>query len=136
MKIPQFALLSPDPFVLQGVGTLKSPTLKEISPSNMMKYSLYAMATQVLFGSKQDIIELGKNMGENNAYHKLIEPDIEITSKFNLIINSVDLREALCEALTLFFCNKIVFSPENKCFLVVSVIDDKASIVGSINDDN
>ena len=66
MKIPQFALLSPDPFVLQGVGTLKSPTLKEISPSNMMKYSLYALATQVLFGSKQDIIELGKNMGENN----------------------------------------------------------------------
>ena len=89
MKIPQFALLSPDPFVLQGVGTLKSPTLKEISPSNMMKYSLYALATQVLFGSKQDIIELGKNMGENNTYYKLIEPDIEITSKYNLIINFV-----------------------------------------------
>ena len=136
MKIPQFALLSPDPFVLQRVGTLKSPTLKEISPSNMMNFSLYALATQVLFGSKQDIIEVGKNMGENNTYNKLIEPDIEITSKFNLIINSVDLREALCEALALFFCNKIVFSPENKCFLVLSVIDDKASIVGSINDDN
>ena len=79
MKIPQFALLSPDPFVLQGVGTLKSPTLKEISPSNMMNFSLYALATQVFFGSKQDIIEVGKNMGENNNYNELIEPDIEIT---------------------------------------------------------
>ena len=102
----------------------------------MMNYSLYALVTQVLFGSKQDVIELGKNMGDNNTYYKLIEPDIEITSKFNLIINSVDLREALCEALALFFCNKIVFSPENKSFLVLSVIDEKVNIVGSITDEN
>jgi len=136
MKIPQFALLSPDPFVLQGIGTLKSPTLKDISPSNMMNYSLYALVTQILFGSKKDIIEVGKNMGDNNTYDSLIEPDIEITSKFNLIISSVDLREALCKALALFFCNKIVFSPENQAFLVLSVIDDKVDIVGSINEDN
>ena len=136
MKIPQISLLSPNPIIIQEVGTLKSPVLNEIYSSDIRNLSLYSLATHVLFGSKQDIIELGKNMGENNTYHKLIEPDIEITSKFNLIINSVDLREALCEALALFFCNKIVFSPENKCFLVLSVIDDKASIVGSINDDN
>jgi hypothetical protein len=136
MKIPQISLLSPNPIIIQGVGTLRSPILNEIYSSDIRNLSLYSLATHVLFGSKQDIIELGKNMGDNNTYHKLIEPDIEITSKFNLIINSVDLREALCEALTLFFCNKIVFSPENKCFLVLSVIDDKASIVGSINDDN
>ena len=136
MKIPQISLLSPNPIIIQGVGTLRSPILNEIYSSDIRNLSLYSLATHVLFGSKQDIIELGKNMGENNTYYKLIEPDIEITSKFNLIINSVDLREALCEALALFFCNKIVFSPENKCFLVLSVIDDKASIVGSINDDN
>lgn len=136
MKIPQFALLSPDPFVLQGIGTLKSPTLKEISPSNMTNYSLYALVTQILFGSKNDIIEVGKNIGDNHTYKDLIEPDIEMTSKFNLIINSVDLREALCKALTLFFCNKIVFSPEHQAFLVLSVIDDKVDIVGSINEDN
>lgn len=136
MKIPQISLLSPNPIIIQGVGTLKSPVLNEIYSSDIRNLSLYSLATHVLFGSKQDIIELGKNMGDNNTYNKLIEPDIEITSKFNLIINSVDLREALCEALALFFCNKIVFSPENKCFLVLSVIDDKASIVGSINDDN
>ena len=136
MKIPQISLLSPNPIIIQGVGTLRSPILNEIYSSDIRNLSLYSLATHILFGSKQDIIELGKNMGENNTYHKLIEPDIEITSKFNLIINSVDLREALCEALALFFCNKIVFSPENKCFLVLSVIDDKASIVGSINDDN
>ena len=136
MKIPQISLLSPNPIIIQGVGTLKSPVLNEIYSSDIRNLSLYSLATHVLFGSKQDIIELGKNMGNNNTYHKLIEPDIEMTSKYNLIINSVDLREALCEALALFFCNKIVFSPENKCFLVVSVTDDKASIVGSINDDN
>lgn len=136
MKIPQISLLSPNPIIIQGVGTLRSPILNEIYSSDIRNLSLYSLATHVLFGSKQDIIELGKNMGENNTYHKLIEPDIEITSKFNLIINSVDLREALCEALALFFCNKIVFSPENNCFWVLSVIDDKASIVGSINDDN
>ena len=136
MKIPQISLLSPNPIIIQGVGTLRSPILNEIYSSDIRNLSLYSLATHILFGSKQDIIELGKNMGDNNTYHKLIEPDIEITSKFNLIIDSVDLREALCEALALFFCNKIVFSPENKCFLVVSVIDDKASIVGSINDDN
>ena len=136
MKIPQISLLSPNPIIIQGVGTLRSPILNEIYSSDIRNLSLYSLATHILFGSKQDIIELGKNMGDNNTYHKLIEPDIEITSKFNLIINSVDLREAICEALALFFCNKIVFSPENKCFLVLSVIDDKASIVGSINDDN
>ena len=136
MKIPQISLLSPNPIIIQGVGTLRSPILNEIYSSDIRNLSLYSLATHVLFGSKQDIIELGKNMGENNTYYKLIEPDIEITSKFNLIINSVDLREALCEALALIFCNKIVFSPETKCFLVLSVIDDKASIVGSINDDN
>ena len=136
MKIPQISLLSPNPIIIQGVGTLKSPVLNEIYSSDIRNLSLYSLATHVLFGSKQDIIELGKNMGNNNTYHKLIEPDIEMTSKYNLIINSVDLREALCEALALFFCNKIVFSPENKCFLVVSVTDDKASIVGSISDDN
>ena len=136
MKIPQISLLSPNPIIIQGVGTLRSPILNEIYSSDIRNLSLYSLATHILFGSKQDIIELGKNMGENNTYHKLIEPDIEITSKFTLIINSVDLREALCEALALFFCNKIVFSPENKCFLVLSVIDDKASIVGSISDDN
>ena len=107
MKIPQISLLSPNPIIIQGVGTLRSPILNEIYSSDIRNLSLYSLATHILFGSKQDIIELGKNMGENNTYHKLIEPDIEITSKFNLIINSVDLREALCEALALFFCNKI-----------------------------
>jgi len=136
MKIPQFALLSPDPFVLQGIGTLKSPILKEISPSNMMNYSLYALVTQILFGSKKDIIDIGQKLGDNNLYEELIEPDIEASSKYNLIISSIDLREALCKALALFFCNTIVFSPDNKSFLVFSVTDDKADIVGSINEDN
>ena len=136
MKIPQISLLSPNPIIIQGVGTLKSPVLNEIYSSDIRNLSLYSLATHVLFGSKQDIIELGKNMGENNTYHKLIEPDIEIISKFNLIIDSVDLREALCEALALFFCNKIVFSPENKAFLVLSAIDEKLNIVGSITDEN
>lgn len=136
MKIPQFALLGPDPFVLQGVGTLKSPTLKEISPSNMINYSLYALITQVLFGSKKDIVAIGEKMGNHHTYGNLIEPDIERISKFNLIIHSVDLRETLCEALALFFNNKIVFSTENQSFLVLSVIDDKVDVVGSIHEGN
>lgn len=137
MNIPRFALLnSTAPFVLRGIGSLKSPTLKDISPNNMENYSMYALATQVLFGDKKDVIFLGKGLGNNNTYDELTDYDIEVISKFNLIINSIDLRDALCQAFALFFCNKIGYSVQTESFWVFEIIDEKSVQVGVINNDN
>lgn len=133
MKIPQFALLSPKPFVLQGIGTLKSPALKDIAPNNMSNYMLYSLITNLLFAKNAEVVSIARELGHNNSYEDLLEPEMEGTSKYNLIVRSVDLREALCIAFPLFFCNKIIFS-EELGFVVWS--DDGQQIVGNINEQN
>lgn len=137
MKIPRLALLNSKlPFVARGIGALKSPKLADISPNNFENWQMYVLCTQVLFGDKKEIIFLGKGIGDNNDYDTLTDYKIEITSKFNLITSSVDLREALCEALTLFFCNKIVFHSETNSFWVFDVSKETPIHVGIINNEN
>lgn len=133
MKIPQFALLGPEPFTLQGIGTLKSPALKDITPNNMSNYMLYSLITNLLFAKNTEVVSIAKELGPNNSYNGLLEPDIESMSKYDLIVRSVDLREALCVALPLFFCNRIIFS-KKLGFVVWS--EDGQQMVGNINEQN
>ena len=133
MKIPQFALLNSEPFVLQGIGTLKSPTLREIAPNHMQNFMAYSLIANVLFAKKTEIISIAQALGNHNLYHTLKQVDIANATKYNLIVCSQDLRNALCAALPLFFCNQISYS-DPLGFIICS--EDGKQIVGNINNDN
>ncbi len=105
IQLDYFDLLSPEPYYLNSVGNIKSPTLKEIKKIGYNKYNNYIY---ILEQSKDDLIELLQFEGlENNQDIKYLD-----------IICLSNLGEMFKELLSFFICGDIVYMPNEMMFAI------------------
>lgn len=140
MKIPQFALLSPYPFYIKGLGYLKSPKLKDICPCNPEKFENwlnYSFGVQVVFATDDEIKGFIVKCGYEQEYAGLTQEQLRQMSKYQTIIYSPKIRELYASALSLFFVGKVEFYAPESCFLVFDNDDtEKCDPIGAFNEES
>lgn len=139
MKLDYFSLLSPLPFYFNNVGSIKSPTLLEISD---IKYPVYQMHLSNLLLDVDSYYEMiDKTNGEYlNSFtkqeknmilrirkeyanlDKKYKPNISI---YNIMIFDKFLINSLLLALNFFFEDEVTYDSEQKIFVLFNGMVDK-----------
>ena len=123
-----FDLISPLPLDLVGIGRIKSPKLIEIAD---ISYYVYAQYVSCLRMTPSDYIE----------DFKIEDPDINLYTKFDLILYDSNFRNMIKNALNFFFVEDFEWFDEYKSFLYTEEIvrengDTELLAKGIINSKN
>ncbi len=111
MKLEYIELLSPEPIKLQGIGYVRSPTLRsiaDITPANYRFYLSLLLMTPEAFYERQ---------GMAGSYEKLTPEEKSEIHIYDLIINDPSLIPFYEMALSFFFTESVVFDDNEKVFL-------------------
>ena len=126
MKLDYFELLSPDPVQLQGVGSIVSPRLRDISAIGIHTYHSYLsyllMEPKTYFSMTE----------QTELYEQLTEEENCRLTMFDLLPLNGQLAAALEQAFNFFIQENVSYSPEHQCFL----IRKDAVNIGSITAEN
>lgn len=139
MKLDYFSLLSPLPFYINGVGSIKSPTLLEISD---IKYPIYQMYLSNLLLDVDSYYEMiDKTNGEylnsftkqeknmilriRNEYVNLDEKYKSNISLYSIMIFDKFLINSLLLALNFFFEDEVIYDSSQKVFILFNGMVDK-----------
>ncbi|MBR0596959.1 hypothetical protein [Sinanaerobacter chloroacetimidivorans] len=114
-KLEYFDLLSPEPIRLDGVGLIRSPTLRDISKLRYRyrQYSEYMRILQIdmdlyLSTLEQETREQWDQLGN-------------LIGIYDILIQNQELRELLLQAFSFFICGAVEYLPDEKIFLVSEV---------------
>lgn len=131
MKLDYATLLSPFPLVLNNVGGIKSPTLKEIwSPE--ITYNIYNLYLQfLLMTPRQYCCEINKEL-ENEYNSKDIDEQNALTM-FDIISNDENLQKQYASIFDFFFVERVMWDNENKIFITYTNDKENPQIVGAIH---
>lgn len=116
------------------IGSLVSPTLKEISKISYPKYSFYLTLLCLDVDTFFKYFPAVQNV--------VAEDDRNALNIFEYMILSNECIQYMEDMFNFFFVETVVFSRENECFLVIDndIIgnsdDDRIHVVGFINKDN
>lgn len=122
MKLELFDLLDKEPIVIDGVGTLKPPTLREIKKLGDL-YNLYVV---LLLIHPKDYI---KTFNLSNVY---LDINTESLTIFDLIEENEDVARQYLSLFSFFFIEEVVFNKIFKYF----ILRNRDSIVGYIDKNN
>lgn len=127
--IPYEDLQYPDPILVKGIGHIRSPKLKELSPAGEYGWGTYSL---FLYFLKAGIKQLRESLKIE------IPEDAEI---FDVITQNEDLRELYLEAFSFFMSEQVIYDEDHGCYLVVGVSQNEngefsPEIVGSISKEN
>lgn len=129
----QFDYLCDEPFYIEGIGTIKSPTLRDI---RKITYSKFYMYLKMLSISIYQYIEI---TGLKDKYEKLTNEEKEANTLFRLFLNGQEEYMALVGLLKFFLVDEFEFDEKMECFLIYKT-DEKTTtnkeIIGKINSDN
>ena len=123
MKIEYFDLISPEPLYFQGIGGIKSPTLREISK---LSYNAYQWYLTLLLMTPQTYYEV---IGQSEYFESLTDDELQQLDIFGLIVENDEMLKIIENALSFFFVENVRYDESNKAFL--TYIDE--SPVGAIN---
>lgn len=120
LKLDYFELLSPEPIYIPHIGSILSPTLKDIASISMNTYRYYLA---VLLAEPRDYSML---IGQNIEKEAL--PDKETLHIFDMICGNEDAAIPLLAALNFFMKEEVSYSAQHKCLLV----QEEEKIIGII----
>ena len=128
MKLDYFDLISPLPLDLVGIGRIKSPKLIEIAD---ISYYVYAQYVSYLRMTPDDYIDT----------FKIEDSDIELYTKFDIILYDPNFRNMIKNALNFFFIENFEWFDEYQSFLCTEEIvrengDSELLAKGIINSKN
>lgn len=128
MKLDYFDLISPLPLDLVGIGRIKSPKLIEIAD---ISYYVYAQYVSCLRMTPSDYIDT----------FKIEDSDIELYTKFDIILYDPNFRNMIKNALNFFFIENFEWFDEYQSFLCTEEIvrengDSELLAKGIINSKN
>lgn len=126
MKLDYFALLSPEPIYLQGVGGILSPKLSAISRLGIQNYQHYLA---VLLLETQSYLAA---LGLTNEYETLTKEEKSRTDIFSLLTLQEQSTSLLQDVLNFFIEETVRYSTEQNCFLVYR----EESVTGTIHKEN
>lgn len=153
MKLDYFSLISPLPFYVNGVGSIKSPTLREISKINYYTYQVYLSNLLLDPGSYYEMIDKTEgaylcNFTEQekdtilrirSEYMNLDEKSKEDISIYNIMVFDKFLIDSLLCTLNFFFEDEIIYDTKNRVFsLFNGTVDDnnRKTPTGMIHENN
>lgn len=105
MKLDYFTLLTPDPISLS-IGTLRKPTLREISKLTFFKYGMYQVYIKLTPRDYYTVLNKNKN---NGYWDTLSEEQKNEISIYDLILSEEQLLHTYLEILNYFFVERIAF---------------------------
>lgn len=111
MQLSYMDLLSPSPINFPNIGSIKSPTLREIAEVRYENYNTYL---NFLVVTPEDIIKVTEP-DKLELYKNLTNEQKREISTFNVIINS-PFNALLEETLNFFFVDKIVFDKKTQSY--------------------
>lgn len=132
MKLDYVSLLSPLPFYLYNIGSIKSPTLLEISKITYPVYQVYLsnllLDTDSYYKEIHDnddlyldrFTEEEKNMilSVEKEYSSLNEENKKNMSFYNILVFDKFLLETMTRVFNFFFEDEVVYDKEHKIFLL------------------
>lgn len=154
IKLDYFTLLSPDPVYINGVGNIKSPTLRDISKLEY-KYNTYNFYVSLLLLTINNYFEefkkensmfsyypqelKNKMLSLKKEYDSLSDESQKDITFFNFLVNDDVLKFEAAEALNFFFEEKVDFNEQYKIFVTYNgqlTEDGKPQITGTIHSKN
>lgn len=128
MKLDYFDLISPLPLDLVGIGRIKSPKLIEIAD---ISYHVYAQYVSYLRMTPDDYVDT----------FKIEDSDIELYTKFDIIVYDSNFRNMIKNALNFFFIENFEWFDEYQSFICTQEIvrengDQELLAKGIINSKN
>lgn len=153
MKLDYFSLISPLPFYVNGVGSIKSPTLREISKINYYTYQVYLSNLLLDPASYYEMIDKTEgaylcNFTEQekdtilrirSEYMNLDEKSKEDISIYNIMVFDKFLIDSLLCTLNFFFEDEIIYDTKKRVFILFNgTVDDnnRKTPTGMIHENN
>lgn len=153
MKLDYFSLISPLSFYVNGVGSIKSPTLREISKINYYTYQVYLSNLLLDPDSYYEMIDKTEgaylcNFTEQekdvilrirSEYMNLDEKSKEDTSIYNIMVFDKFLIDSLLCTLNFFFEDEIIYDIKKRVFILFNgTVDDnnRKTPTGMIHENN
>lgn len=115
MKLDYATLISPYPLRLEGIGSIKSPTLKEIwDPS--VTYQGYQMYLTLLLMTPQTYYEQ-TGLSRSEWFQTISEDEIQNINMMDLIAVDGNLQKMYCNMFQFFFEETIQYDDGNHIFI-------------------
>lgn len=115
LKIRYEDLLSGDPISVKGVGHIRSPKLKEMSPAGMIGWDGYNVFIYFL------------KAGREQLKKDILKTDNVDDSIYKIVTQNCDLRTLYEKAFSFFMLETVVYEETNNVFVsIASVQDDKS----------
>lgn len=132
MKLDYAALISPYPFYLERIGSIKSPTLREIWSPNVT-YPVYQTYLTILLMTPQTYCEEA-NPSISGWYQSLSEDEKQTVNMIELISMDKNLQNLYTKMFNFFFEETVIWDKENDLFLTFHPSEDNEMLpVGVIH---
>ena len=134
MNLKYIELLSPEPYFIEKVGSIISPTLRVVS-KNMDTYNFYL---SLLSMNSEGLFKL---VNQEEIYNKLSEEDkseldvFDLITSDGLIFSEIKIYEYILGALQYFFVENVTYSVRDKVFKIFKDSEMKDQI-GLIDKNN
>ena len=132
MKLEYFDLLSPEPIIIKSIGSIKSPTLKEISQIGYLQYNGYLSI--LLLTPENYFKSINKDSFEK---YQALDDETKIKmSMFEIMLSNKDLLYSYLDVFNFFFEEYVAFDPNAKVFCIYNSqedIENKEKPLGIIN---
>ena len=137
MKVPEFELLNPIGFMVDTVGRVHSPHLKDICKNG---YKTYQYALSMLLMTPKDYMERVKDMlaAKGDRLPDFSPEEVEQLDIFTLLTIEESTRADVMSALGFFIDGPFEYEPAHKCILVNPTKDEAGNFTvdGMINSEN
>lgn len=136
MKLSYYDLISTSPYLMDGVGSIKAITFRDIDklPQKIETYSLFI---SVLSFDKDSFIEATQMSTEQvDLFNKIFKERNLKPTVFDFILTNETIRNQLFLAYDFFFVENIAYNQENGTFILYNGEFEQDNIVGLITRDN
>lgn len=135
LKLNYFDLISPHPIPIRDVGSIISPTLKDISRIGIETYNYFLYLLSI------DIRTYFIMNGQLIQYETMSEEDINKLNLFDLIVSNVQFTNIFKMSLDFFIKETVTFNEKIKCFVIQKNTDKTSeningNIIGVITKNN
>lgn len=132
MRFDYFDMLSGEPIYLQGVGHLRSPTLKELKPTSGISYRVYNLYLNFLSWDKERLLKYDQLMQFRGA-NKINK---DVFNVFDVATLLEQTRELYRGVLSFFIVEDLIWDEKNGQRYISVNPKNQQEIIGEINRSN
>lgn len=124
----QFDYLCNEPFFIDGIGTIKCPTLREI---RKVTYNVFSFYINIISISFEDYL---KTIGLLEKYYSLTDEDKKINTMYNILLGTDP--SVIIGIIKNFLLEEFEFDQSALLFTTFKMVNGEKQIVGHIGNDN